>query len=199
LGQWVLRSACEQVRAWQELGLRLRVSVNLSTRQFQQADFVETVRKTLQETEVAASSLELEITETTAMQNVETTVAVLEALRELGVAVSIDDFGTGYSSLHSLKRFPVSAVKIDPAFIQDVSASGEGGTIAGAMIDIARSLKIRVIAEGVETEAQYAFLRRRECDEAQGFYFSHPLPPDVLTRLLTGDGFSEPGRPRLQV
>jgi diguanylate cyclase (GGDEF)-like protein/PAS domain S-box-containing protein len=199
LGQWVLRSACEQVRAWKELGLLLRVAVNLSTRQFQQADFVETVRRILQETGVAPSSLELEITETTAMQNVESTVAVLEALRELGVAVSIDDFGTGYSSLHSLKRFPVTAVKIDPAFIQDISASGQGGTIAGAMIDIARSLEIRVIAEGVETEAQFAFLRRRECDEAQGFYFSRPLPPDLLTRLLTGDGFSDAGQPRLRV
>jgi len=199
LGQWVLRSACEQVRAWHDLGLPLRVSVNLSTRQFQQSDFVETVRRILQETGVAPSSLELEITETTAMQNVEATVTLLAALRELGVAVSIDDFGTGYSSLHSLRRFPVTAVKIDPAFIQDVVGAGEGGTIAGAMIDIARSLKIRVIAEGVETEEQFAFLLRRECDEAQGFYFSHPLPPDVLTRALNGEAFSEPGQMRLRV
>jgi diguanylate cyclase (GGDEF)-like protein len=185
IGEWVLRTACRQMREWQTDGLDLeRVSVNLSARQLQQQDFVDLVRRILADSGIAGSALELEITETTAMQNAEVTVEVLNSLRALGVAISIDDFGTGYSSLNYLKRFPISTVKIDGTFIRDVATSESDAAIVSAVIGIARSLRLQVIAEGVETEEQLSFLRRRRCDAAQGHLFSRAVTAEKLGRLL---------------
>jgi EAL domain-containing protein (putative c-di-GMP-specific phosphodiesterase class I) len=185
LGEWVLRTACTQMRAWQDAGLDLpMMSVNLSLRQFQQYDLVQAVRQVLDETGLDATALELEITETAAMQNAETTVEVLQALRELGVSIAIDDFGTGYSSLNYLKRFPITAVKIDRAFVRDLATSEGDAAIVSAVVGIARALKLRVIAEGVETEEQLSFLRRRNCDAAQGYLFSRPVTAATLPNCL---------------
>jgi EAL domain-containing protein (putative c-di-GMP-specific phosphodiesterase class I) len=180
------------MRAWQDAGLDLpMMSVNLSLRQFQQYDIVQSVRAVLAETGLDANALELEITETAAMQNAESTVEVLQALRELGVSIAIDDFGTGYSSLNYLKRFPITAVKIDRAFIRDLATSEGDSAIVAAVVGIARALKLRVIAEGVETEEQLSFLRRRNCDAAQGYLFSRPVAAAVLPERLTEHRFDE--------
>jgi diguanylate cyclase (GGDEF)-like protein/PAS domain S-box-containing protein len=192
LGEWVLHTACAQMQTWRRQGLDLPLmSVNLSLRQFQQNDIVQTVRRVLADTGLDASSLELEITETAAMQNAETTVDVLQALRELGVSIAIDDFGTGYSSLNYLKRFPITAVKIDRAFIRDLATSEGDAAIVSAVVGIARALKLRVIAEGVETEEQLAFLRRRNCDAAQGYLFSRPVSAASLPDRLNDYRFEE--------
>ena len=185
LGDWVLRTACRQMREWRDRGLDIpHVSVNLSARQFQQTEIVEHVRHALLETGLEPSSLDLEITETTAMQNAETTVEVLHALRALGVSVSIDDFGTGYSSLNYLKRFPITCVKIDRVFVRDLATSDGDAAIVSAVIGIARSLRLRVIAEGVENAEQLAFLRRRKCDAAQGYLFSRPVAAESLPAIV---------------
>jgi len=172
--------------------------VNLSARQFQQHDLVEMVRNTLDETGLGPSSLDLEITETTAMQNAEVTVETLRALRALGVGISIDDFGMGYSSLNYLKRFPLNAVKIDRAFVNDITSNHDDAAIVSAVIGMARSLRLRVVAEGVETAEQFAFLRSHECDEAQGYYFSRPIPAEDMTRMLERRTFAV-REPRLRV
>jgi diguanylate cyclase (GGDEF)-like protein/PAS domain S-box-containing protein len=185
LGEWVLHTACSQMRAWRDDGLDVGlISVNLSQRQFQQYDIVQTVRRVLADTGLAASSLELEITETAAMQNPETTVEALHALRALGVSIAIDDFGTGYSSLSYLKRFPITAVKIDRAFIRDITSSESDAAIVAAVVRIARAMKLRVVAEGVETEEQLSFLRQQECDAAQGYLFSRPQPAAAIPDRL---------------
>ncbi len=192
LGEWVLHEACTQMRAWLDAGLNLPVmAVNLSLRQFQQNDIVDSVRRVLSETGLDAGALELEITETAAMLNAETTVEVLQALRALGVSISIDDFGTGYSSLNYLKRFPITAVKIDRAFIRDLDTSESDAAIVSAVVGIARALKLRVIAEGVETEEQLSFLRRRDCDAAQGYLFSRPVSASALPGRLTAYSFAQ--------
>jgi diguanylate cyclase (GGDEF)-like protein/PAS domain S-box-containing protein len=186
IGDWVLRTACTQMRMWREQGVQIpRVAVNLSPRQFQQHDLVECVRRALEETGLEAKALEIEITETTAMANGEATVETLHALRDLGVSISIDDFGTGYSSLNYLKKFPISCVKIDGAFIRDMNRNDGDAAIVTAVIGIARSLRLRVIAEGVETEEQATFLRRRRCDAAQGYHFSRPVAADVLAESMS--------------
>ncbi len=192
LGEWVLLTACTQMRAWLDAGIELPLmSVNISLRQFQQYDIVQSVRRVLAKTSLDAAALELEITETAAMQNAETTVEVLQALRELGVSIAIDDFGTGYSSLNYLKRFPITAVKIDRAFIRDLATSEGDAAIVSAVVGIARALKLRVIAEGVETEEQLSFLRRRNCDAAQGYLFSRPVSAAMLPERLTEHHFAE--------
>jgi diguanylate cyclase (GGDEF)-like protein/PAS domain S-box-containing protein len=185
LGEWVLRTACRQIKEWHERGAGpLRVAVNLSARQFQQQDLVQMVKSALDEVDLDPSVLELEITETTAMQNADVSVEVLRALRAIGVGISIDDFGMGYSSLNYLKRFPINAVKIDRAFVNDLATDEGDAAIVSAVIGMARSLRLRVVAEGVENAAQFAFLRSRKCDEAQGFYFSRPVSADDLTESL---------------
>ena len=192
LGEWVLHTACTQMRTWLDAGLDVPLmAVNLSLRQFQQYDIVESVRRVLAETGLDAGALELEITETAAMQNAETTVEVLQALRELGVSIAIDDFGTGYSSLNYLKRFPITAVKIDSAFIRDLATSEGDAAIVSAVVGIARALKLRVVAEGVETEEQLSFLRRRNCDAAQGYLFSRPVSAAMLPERMTEHRFDE--------
>ncbi len=177
----------------------LRIAVNLSARQFQQHDLVEMVRSALDETKLGASSLDLKITETTAMQKFEATVETLHALRALGVEISIDDFGMGYSSLNYLRRFPLNAVKIDRAFVHDITSNTGDAAIVSAVIGMARSLRLCVLAEGVETAEQLAFLRSRECDEAQCYYFSRPIPADDMTRLLIERRSVSVREPRMMV
>jgi diguanylate cyclase (GGDEF)-like protein len=174
VGAWVLRTACTQMKAWHDAGHAwLRLAVNLSPRQFQDRDLVETIESVLAETGFPAPYLDLEITESTAMQNAELTLAILRQLKEMGVRISIDDFGTGYSSLSYLKRFPIDTVKIDQDFVRDLTH--DDAAIISAVISMARALNLRVIAEGVETEEQLAFLRREQCAEMQGFLYSEPL------------------------
>jgi len=200
LGEWVLRTACRQMKEWQDRGAGpLRLAVNLSARQFQQHDLVEMVRGILDETGLNPASLELEITETTAMQHAENTVEVLRALRDIGVGISIDDFGMGYSSLNYLRRFPITAVKIDRAFVNDLTSSDNGGAIVTAVIGMARSLRLRVVAEGVETAEQFAILRSRDCDEAQGYYFSRPVSAEDISRMLIERRMLAVREPRLSM
>jgi len=185
LGEWVLRTACEQMRAWRDSGVDVgSVAVNLSPRQFQQHDLVALVRRTLHETGLDGSALEIEITESTAMQNAEVSLEVLHALRALGVGISLDDFGTGYSSLNYLKRFPITCVKIDRLFVRDVETSDGDAAIVSAVIGISRNLHLRVVAEGVETTEQAVFLRRRKCDAAQGYLFSRPVSAEKIPGLI---------------
>jgi diguanylate cyclase (GGDEF)-like protein/PAS domain S-box-containing protein len=185
LGEWVLRTACEQMRAWRDSGVDVgAVAVNLSPRQFQQHDLVALVRRTLEETGLDGSALEIEITESTAMHNAEVSLEVLHALRSIGVGISLDDFGTGYSSLNYLKRFPITCVKIDRLFIRDVEASDGDAAIVSAVIGISRNLRLRVVAEGVETAEQAVFLRRRKCDAAQGYFFSRPVSAERIPSII---------------
>jgi diguanylate cyclase (GGDEF)-like protein/PAS domain S-box-containing protein len=185
MSSWILRTACLQARQWQgSLHPRLIVAVNLSARQFQEPDLVETVKSALLETGLPSRCLEVEITETNAMQNAEATIATLRELKALGVRVSIDDFGIGYSSLSYLKRLPIDTLKIDQSFVRDITTDPDDAAIATAVIALAHTLKLRVVAEGVETEEQLAFLTARSCDRMQGYLFSHPLPADECTEFL---------------
>ncbi|WP_420475900.1 putative bifunctional diguanylate cyclase/phosphodiesterase [Noviherbaspirillum sp. ST9] len=176
IGEWVLRQACRQNRTWQDAGYEpIPVAVNVSAVQFREKNFLRMVERVLEETGLEARYLELELTESVTMQDLELTVPLLKALKAMGVSLSIDDFGTGYSSLSYLKRFPIDSLKIDRSFVQDIASGQDDSAIITAIISMAKSLKQRVIAEGVETAAQYAFLRDQGCDEIQGYYFSGPL------------------------
>ncbi len=187
LSEWVLREACRQNKAWQDEGLPpARVSVNLSARVFQQRDIARLVMQVLDETGLEPKYLELELTESTIMRNAEEAVSMLNELHALGIGLAIDDFGTGYSSLSYLKRFPVDRLKIDRSFVSDIGVSGDDETITSAIIALAHSLKLQVIAEGVETSAQLDFLKERACDEMQGFYFARPLSTDAIAQLMQG-------------
>ncbi len=189
LGAWVLRTACAQNKAWQAAGFPpMRVAVNLSARQFQQRDLIEVVDEVLKETGLEARWLQLEITEGMAMQDVESNIAVLRELREMGVQIAIDDFGTGHSSLSYLSRLPIDVIKIDQSFVQDLTTDPNGAAIARSIIVMAHNLKLRVIAEGVETEEQLAFLKKRRCDEMQGYLFSKPAPAEAFEEMLRQGG-----------
>jgi diguanylate cyclase (GGDEF)-like protein len=185
LGEWVLRTACTLNKSWQKAGFSpMSVAVNLSARQFQQQDLVETVARILKETGLEARWLEIEITESIAMQNADYTNVLLRGLKEMGVRVALDDFGTGYSSLSYLKKFPIDTLKIDQSFVRDLTKDPNDAAIANAVIVLAHSLKLKVVAEGVETKEQEAFLRQHQCDIIQGFLFSVPLPANSLETLL---------------
>ena len=178
IGRWVLREACRQMRAWRDAGLPLvNMAVNISAVDLRDDEFLDHVLSVLEETGVDPRQLELELTETVLMKHIDATAAILQALRERGVRVSLDDFGTGYSSLSYLHRFPMDSLKIDRSFVNQISVDSGGAPIVAAIISMARSLKLRVIAEGVETAAQLAFLQGLACDEAQGFYFSRAVEP----------------------
>jgi diguanylate cyclase (GGDEF)-like protein len=180
IGEWVLRTACGQCREWHRAGMPFTVGVNISARQFVDAGFPRLVAGILEETGLPPGQLELEITETAAMRDVELTARVLSALSEMGVRVAIDDFGTGYSSLNYLKRFAIDKLKIDQSFIRHVTADGDDAAIVQAIVELAHKLGLRVIAEGVETDAHLNLLRSYGCDEAQGYLISRPLPlPDL--------------------
>jgi len=186
VGEWVLRETCAQIGAWNTARVRaVPISVNLSPRQFQQQDLCAVVRKSLHDFGVAARLIELEITESGAMQNPEASIATLNELKELGVHLSIDDFGTGYSSLSYLKRLPVGTVKIDRSFITDLATNADDASIAQAIIKMAHTLSLKVVAEGVETASQLSFLSAHGCDQMQGYYFSKPVPAVEATRMLT--------------
>ncbi len=191
MGEWILRAACAQGKTWQDSGLEgLRIAVNLSARQFGQENLVETVVGVLKETGFDPRCLELEITESLLMNDVEATSRTLNELKGSapGIRISIDDFGTGYSSLWRLKTFPIDLLKIDRSFVRDLATDPNDVVLAEAMIGLAHKLGLEVIAEGVETGEQLAYLRERGCDEAQGFYFSRPIPASEFGRLLKGRG-----------
>jgi EAL domain-containing protein (putative c-di-GMP-specific phosphodiesterase class I) len=185
IGEWVLRAACEQAQMWQDQGISpLRVAVNLSARQFQQPDLAGLVGRTLAQAGLQASCLELEITESLLMNDLESAVTTLRTLKAMGVQFAIDDFGTGYSSLSYLKRLPLDRLKIDRSFVCDITTDPDDAAIAQAVISLAQSMHLRVTAEGVETVSQLEFLRVRQCSEMQGFYCSPPVPAQELTLLL---------------
>jgi len=185
IGEWVLRTACAQNKAWQEAGLpALNMSVNVAARQFQQQNLAEVVARVLQETGLDARWLTLEITESTVMRDAGAAIATLREIGSLGVGLSVDDFGTGYSSLNYLKRFPLNCLKIDKSFIDDVTTDPNDAAITTAIISMAGSLEIMVIAEGVETLEQVRFLSARGCDAMQGYFFSKPLPALALASML---------------
>jgi EAL domain-containing protein (putative c-di-GMP-specific phosphodiesterase class I) len=185
LGEWVLRTACAQYKGWQEEGLTpLRMSVNVSARQFQQPNLVRTVARVLRETELDAQFLELELTEIAVMNDPDRAITTLRQLKEMGIKISIDDFGTGYSSLSYLKRFPIDVLKIDRSFVRDITTDPDDEAICMSIIELAHNLNLRVIAEGVETEAQLGFLRLLKCNEMQGYLFSKPLPAKSFAQLL---------------
>lgn len=185
VGEWVLRTACCQAREWQKQGLpTVSVAVNVSAVQFRQEDFLDMVKKVLSDTGLDPRCLELELTESLLLANAEAMVSVVKELKALGITVAIDDFGTGYSSFSYLKQLQLNKFKIDRSFIRDVAVNPEDATITSAIINMAKSLKLKVIAEGVETEAQMQFLRAHQCDEIQGYYFSKPLSVEEVSVKL---------------
>jgi EAL domain-containing protein (putative c-di-GMP-specific phosphodiesterase class I) len=178
LGHWVLRTACAQGRAWADAGHGdLRIAVNLSAVEFMSDNLLSNVRGALAESGLQPEQLELEITESAIMADMEKAIATMQGLREIGVRLALDDFGTGFSSLAYLKRFPVQALKIDRSFVKEILFSAEDAAIATAVISLGQSLKLEVIAEGVEEPAQADHLRLAGCDCAQGFFFGRPVPP----------------------
>jgi diguanylate cyclase (GGDEF)-like protein/PAS domain S-box-containing protein len=185
IGDWVIHTACTQNKAWQKAGLpAISVSVNLSARQFRREGLVESVAQVLRDLELDACHLELELTESIVMNSAEHFIRKLREFEDLGVQLSIDDFGTGYSSLSYLKRFPLHHLKIDQSFVRDIATDADDAAITSTVISLGHSLNLKVIAEGVETEEQVAFLRDHHCDEMQGFYFSKPLPAAEFAALL---------------
>ena len=191
IGKWVLREACKQARAWVDAGLPLTtMAVNISAMEFREENFLEGVFAILKDTGLDPRSLELELTESVLMKRAESTESILKALRARGVQLAVDDFGTGYSSLSYLRRFPVNALKIDQSFVRQITTAPDDTKIVTAVISMGRSLNLRVVAEGVETQEELAFLRAHECDEAQGYYFSRPVLPQQFAKLLE-TGISE--------
>ncbi len=187
LGQWILEAACKQARQWQDMGLpHFRTCVNISARQFQAENFIDTVRNALDISRLDPGRLELEITEGMVIGDTESVAKKLEILAELGISLAIDDFGTGYSSLAYLKRFPVNQLKIDQSFIQDIIEDHDDAAITDAVIRLGHSLGLTVVAEGVETEEQIQILRQKGCDVLQGYYFSKPIPSDKFEQWVTG-------------
>ena len=185
IGKWVLKTACTQNMAWQRRGLpHLNMAVNLSGRQFSDEDLLRDVTSILEETGMNPALLELEITESTLMHDVDKAIGTLEAFRNMGVRLAIDDFGTGYSSLSTLRQFPIDTIKIDGSFIRDLSNHSGNRGIAEAIIKMGSTLSLTVIAEGVETKAQADFLREQACDEFQGFYFSKAVTAGKFAELL---------------
>jgi len=185
IGEWVLRQACLQSKAWQSQGFApIQMAVNICARQFHDHDLAETVIRILDETNLAPQHLELELTESSIMRNLEVAAAVLGRLKSMGVNISIDDFGTGFSSLASLKRLPIDALKIDKSFVSDATTDPDDAALVMAIITLAHNLRLKVIAEGVETEEQLRFLQLLRCDEIQGNLFSKPLAADAFVSLL---------------
>jgi len=191
LGRWVLRAACLQARAWQLAGLPpITVAVNTSALEFRAKDFVKNVHATLLETGLEPCYLELELTESVLMRDAQSTDTVLRELADMGIKLAVDDFGTGYSSLSYLRKFPIDTLKIDQSFVKEMTRDPDDATIVRAVINMGKSLKQRVIAEGVETPEQYSALLTQDCQEGQGYYFSRPLPAEEFSGLLR-NGISE--------
>jgi diguanylate cyclase (GGDEF)-like protein/PAS domain S-box-containing protein len=191
IGNWVLREACKQARAWLDAGLSLgTMAVNISAMEFRDGNFLEGVFTILKDTGLDPRSLELELTESVLMKRAESTESILKTLRARGVQLAVDDFGTGYSSLSYLRKFPIDALKIDQSFVRQITSAPDETTIVTAVISMGRSLKLRVVAEGVETQEELVFLQAHQCDEAQGYYFSPPVLPEKFASLL-GTGIPE--------
>jgi diguanylate cyclase (GGDEF)-like protein len=193
IGEWVLRTACQQNKDWQRAGFPpLRVSVNVSSRQFQPSNLLETIKNALTDSSLNPIYLELELTESILMEeennHPKSTLELLTELQAMGVQIAIDDFGTGYSSLSYLKRFPVNTLKIDRSFIKDIDTNNDDAAIATAIIAMAHSLRLSVVAEGVENSEQLAFLQEQQCEIVQGFYFSRPIPVKEMTQMLLQTG-----------
>jgi len=185
IGDWVLRTACREARRFHDRGFHdFRVAVNISPRQFRDETLIATVESALAESKLDPKCLELEITESVAMENVDMTITLLARLRRIGVSIAIDDFGTGHSSLNYLKRFPMDALKVDKTFVEDLPDRFEDAAIVRSVIQLAQGLNLRVIAEGVETKEQLDFLQTNGCHEVQGYYFSFPLPAEEFTALF---------------
>jgi len=185
IGEWVLRSATAQLKQWMLRGLPpMVIAVNLSAVQFRHPDLLEMVTRILDQAGVPHSALELELTEATAMDNPEAAITIMNRLHERGIRMSIDDFGTGYSSLSYLKKFRVSKLKIDQSFVSDISNDPDDKAIVKAIINLAASMGLKTIAEGVETDSQLDFLRLQGCDEVQGYFFSHPLTVDAFEQYV---------------
>ncbi|UCV12351.1 EAL domain-containing protein [Dechloromonas denitrificans] len=184
LGHWVLRTACEQARAWLDQGIDLgEIAVNISALQFRQPEFAQSVKAILDETGLPASRLELEITESVVMHSADSSISVLNELKAMGVKLAIDDFGTGYSSLSYLRRFPVDRLKIDHSFVADVESDGDAASLVSSIIALGRSLGLNLVAEGVESPGQAAFLRDMACERVQGFHFFRPVAADKIVEL----------------
>ncbi|UZE22693.1 EAL domain-containing protein [Pseudomonas sp. B21-056] len=185
LSQWVLQEACQQACTWQAQGMRpLYLSVNVSAIDFRQRGFVEGIARTLKETGLSPTQLELEITESVLMQNIDTTVAILRAIKQQGIRLAIDDFGTGYSSLSYLQKFPVDVLKIDQSFVGDLSIDSNDAKLVSTIINLGKGLNLHIIAEGVETLEQLEFLKRHQCEEAQGYYFSKAVEPHAFVQWM---------------
>ena len=185
VGEWVLRKACTQARAWQYAGLKhLRMSVNLSPKQFRESDLTNRVAAILKETGLSSNSLELELTESVLMDDHKSSGRILGELKDLGSCIALDDFGTGYSSLGFLKTFPVDTLKIDRTFVRDIGANEGDRAICSAIVSLGRALKLHVMAEGVETEEQMSILGQQGCHLIQGFLFAKPMPADEVWKWL---------------
>jgi EAL domain-containing protein (putative c-di-GMP-specific phosphodiesterase class I) len=185
LGEWVLQAACKQASAWVKQGLTaVSMAVNLSARQFHSQNLANLCQRALGEAGLEPGYLELELTESAVMQNVEEAIETLQELKAIGLRLAMDDFGTGYSSLSYLKRFPIDSLKIDQSFVRNITTDPDDAAIAVTVIAMAHTLKLRVVAEGVETKQQLDFLRAHGCHEAQGYYLSRPLPAAEVTSLL---------------
>ncbi|KAA0895421.1 putative bifunctional diguanylate cyclase/phosphodiesterase [Oryzomonas rubra] len=186
IGEWVLRTACRQARQWHNNGGSdgLRISVNVSASQLKHDSFLDIVASALEESDLPPGCLELEVNESTIIEQGEKSIPILKKLKKLGVSLAVDDFGTGYSSLSYLKHFPIDRVKIDGTFVRDITPGGDNAAIAEAIIFMAHSLRLNVVAEGVEQEKQYSFLHNSKCDELQGFFMCHPLLPEDIIPLL---------------
>lgn len=184
LGEWILATACRQTKWWHDQGFPLHVAVNLSLRQFQQKDLAEKINNIVRDTGLDPSYLDLEVTESSIMNNAESAVDTLGALRETGIKVSIDDFGTGYSSLGYLKQLPIDVLKIDKSFVSDVTNNPDDAALVMTIITLAHNMRLKVVAEGVETEEQLRFLHLLKCDEWQGYLYSPPLAAEAFTELL---------------
>jgi EAL domain-containing protein (putative c-di-GMP-specific phosphodiesterase class I) len=177
MGDWVIRNACRQLHQWRDAGLtHLVMNVNISAAQLHQPNFLEIIVEALRENELPPGALQLEITESVAVQNIDLTMQLLRDVKRQGIGIAIDDFGTGQSSLVYLRRFPIDTIKIDQAFVRDVTVDDSAAAIVSYVINLAHTLRLEVVAEGVETEAQYEFLKDHQCDRLQGFLFSQPMP-----------------------
>jgi len=185
IGEWVLRTACRQTRAWRDQGFPLqRIAVNVSVKQFTHTNFLEMVRNVLADTALEPNLLEIEITESLLVQDTHTINDILQSLKDMNVRIAIDDFGTGYSSLSRLKEMPIDCLKIDRSFVSGIHGGPRDQSIICAIIAMAEGMDLKVIAEGVETSGQVHFLREKQCQEAQGFLFSRPLAPQQAQAFL---------------
>jgi EAL domain-containing protein (putative c-di-GMP-specific phosphodiesterase class I) len=193
MGRWALKEACRQARAWQDAGLpAIPIAVNVSALQFRTAGFLEDIQRFLQETHLPARFLELELTESALMVDTAATTSLLEVLKKSGVVLKVDDFGTGPSSLSYLQHCPVDVLKIDQSFVHEIAPAPDGAPLVRAVIAMGKSLGCRVVAEGVETNRQFAYLRAEHCDEGQGFHFSPPVNAEAFEQLLRMKPYSLP-------